>query len=445
MKHARQLLVLVLVLMSALAFADGNKLVLTLNDAFETAIANNADIQKQLITLQGAKRVKDAAWNVFLPNISANGGIGNGHTLYDGTGQMSSSDKNVWSWNGSAGLSISFSTSIPYNLRKNILSYQMAQTNYDKLVANLKMSITSQFYSLTSELKNISILIDNQKLAKDQLAVVQANYNNGLASELDLLNAKYAYQSMKPKITQAQSSYNANAANFMLLLGLDPNTPFSLKGSTVIQEVKMPSINELVSLYLESRFDIQQAVQNLASAELGLKTTQHTALAPSLNLSENFSSSGQIKENAPDPSIKGSFSASISIPISSWIPNSNANLNIKNAKDTIKQAQIALEYARKSAKQDINSKVAEMNRIYESLEVIKLNSQIATRAYNLAKDGYAAGLVSQTELESQRQNRASAQQSLMQGEINYITSLHALANALNISYESLIVQYGVKK
>ena len=124
---------------------------------------------------------------------------------------------------------------------------------------------------------------------------------------------------------------------------------------------------------------------------------------------------------------------------------SNANLNIKSAKDSIKQAQIALEYARKSAKQDINNKVAEMKRIYESLEVIKLNSQIATRAYNLAKDSYAAGLVSQTELESQRQNRVSAQQSLMQGEINYITSLHALANALNISYESLIVQYGVKK
>ncbi|MCQ2579559.1 MAG: TolC family protein [Treponemataceae bacterium] len=442
MKHARQLLVLVLILMSAFAFADGNKLVLTLNDAFETAIANNADIQKQLIALEGAKRVKDAAWNVFLPNISANGGVGNDHTLYDGTGKMSADD---WSWSGSAGLSISFSTSIPYNLRKNILSYQMAQTTYDKLVATLKMNITSQFYSLTAELKNISILVDNQKLAKDQLAVVQANYNNGLASELDLLNAKYAYQSMKPKITQAQSSYNTNAANFMLLLGLDPNTPFSLKGSTVIQEVELPSLNELVSKYVESRFDIQQAVQNLSSAELGLKTTQHSALAPTLNLNENFKSGGQIKGGAPDPSIKGSFSASISIPISSWIPNSNANLNIKSAKDSIKQAQIALEYARKSAKQDINNKVAEMKRIYESLEVIKLNSQIATRAYNLAKDSYAAGLVSQTELESQRQNRVSAQQSLMQGEISYITSLHALANALNISYESLIVQYGVKK
>ena len=45
MKHARQLLIIILLLLSAFIFAE-DRLVLTLNDAFETAIANNADIQK---------------------------------------------------------------------------------------------------------------------------------------------------------------------------------------------------------------------------------------------------------------------------------------------------------------------------------------------------------------------------------------------------------------
>ncbi|MDD6486490.1 MAG: TolC family protein [Spirochaetales bacterium] len=443
MKHARHLLVCVLLLLSSFAFAE-NRLVLTLNDAFETAIANNSDIQKQLIALEGARRVKEASWNMFLPNVSATGRIGNEHNLYDGTEKMTKDQKNSWSWSGSAGLSIGFSTSIPYRIRQNILRYQIAQTTYNKLVSDLKMNITSQFYSLTAELKNISILKEAQKLAKDQLAVVQANYNNGLASELDLLKAKYAYQSTKPKITQAQTTYNANAANFMLLLGLDPSTSFSLKGSTATVELKLPSINELSTKFLDSRFDVQQAVQNLSSAELGLKTTQHSSLSPTLNLSENFSSGGQIKDGAPKPSVNGSFSASISIPISGWIPNSSTNLDIKSAKDSIKQAQISLEAIRKSARQDISKKAAETRRIYESLEMLNLNCQIANRAYELARVGYGSGLVSQTELESQQQDRLTAQQSLMQGEISYITSLHTLANALNISYEELISLYGVK-
>ncbi|MBR4824813.1 MAG: TolC family protein [Spirochaetaceae bacterium] len=444
MKHARQLLIIILLLLSAFIFAE-DRLVLTLNDAFETAIANNADIQKQLITLEGARRVKNASWNMFLPNISAvTGGVSNSHTLYDGTGKMSKDEKNAWSWSASTGVSIGFSTSIPYKIKQNILNYQIAQTNYDKLVSNLKMNITSQFYNLTAELKNISILKDAQKLAKDQLAVVQANYNNGLASELELLKAKYAYQSTRPKITQAQTTYNADAANFLLLLGLDPAMSFSLKGSTSTQKLNLPSIGELSSKYLESRFDVQQAVQNLTSAELGLRTTQHSTLAPSLNLGENFQSGGQIKDGAPKPSVKGSFSASISIPLSGWIPNSSQNLPIKSAKDAIKQAQISLEATRKSARLDISKKVAEVNRLYESLDILNLNCQIANRAYELAKVGYSSGLVSQTELEGQQQDRLSAQQSLMQGEISYITSLHTLANALNISYEELIASYGVK-
>ena len=444
MKHARQLLVLIWLLLSSFAFAQ-NKLVLTLNDAFETAMANNSDIQKQLVALEGARRVKNASWNMFLPEISAvTGSVSNSHTLYDGTEKLSKDQKNSWRWSAGTGISIGFSTSIPYKIKQNILNYQIAQTSYNKLVSDLKMNITSQFYSLTAELKNISILKEAQKLAKDQLAVVQANYNNGLASELDLLKAKYAYQSTRPKITQAQTTYNANAANFMLLLGLDPSTSFSLKGSTATVELNLPSVNELSAKFLDSRYDVQQAVQNLTSAELGLRTTQHSTLAPTLNLSENFSTGNEIKEGVPKPSVSGSFSASISIPISGWIPNSNKNLPIKSAKDAIKQAQISLEAARKNARQDISRKAAETMRIYESLEILDLNCQIANRAYELARVGYGSGLVSQTELESQQQDRLSAQQSLMQGEISYITSLHTLANALNISYEELISLYGVK-
>ncbi|MBO7420935.1 MAG: TolC family protein [Spirochaetaceae bacterium] len=444
MKHARQLLIIILLLLSAFVFAE-NRFVLTLNDAFETAMANNSDIQKQLVALEGARRVKNASWNMFLPEISAvTGSVNNSHTLYDGTEKLSKDQKSSWRWSAGTGISIGFSTSIPYKIKQNILNYQIAQTSYNKLVSDLNMNITSQFYSLTAELKNISILKEAQKLAKDQLAVVQANYNNGLASELDLLKAKYAYQSTRPKITQAQTTYNANAANFMLLLGLDPSTSFSLKGSTATVELNLPSVNELSAKFLDSRYDVQQAVQNLTSAELGLRTTQHSTLAPTLNLIENFSTGNEIKDGVPKPSVTGSFSASISIPISGWIPNSNKNLPIKSAKDAIKQAQISLEAARKNARQDISRKAAETRRIYESLEILDLNCQIANRAYELARVGYGSGLVSQTELESQQQDRLSAQQSLMQGEISYITSLHTLANALNISYEELISLYGVK-
>ena len=142
--------------------------------------------------------------------------------------------------------------------------------------------------------------------------------------------------------------------------------------------------------------------------------------------------------------MNGSFSVSVNIPLDGLIPNSNMNLQVKNAKDAITTAQIDLDSTIKSARQDISKKVADVRRIYESLELNSLNKQIADRAYQLSAEGYRNGLVSQTDLASQRKDRLTAQQTLMQAEINYILSIESLAAALNIPTSELTSRYSVK-
>ncbi len=429
---------------------SAQQLTLTLDEAIQTALQNNSSLKSQAVKLQQAERADKSAWNNFLPSMSASGSISNTHNIYSSK-ELKDEQKSSWSWSGSAGVSLNLNSAIPFKIKQTSLQYTIAKTGYSQLESSVRQQVANSFYNLTAELKNIEMLKENMNLAKDLLDQTQINYNNGLASELELLRAKYSYQSMKPQITQAQSAYITDAEAFMLLLGLPPETKFSLRASTTIQQLNLPSAKELADAYVENRFDVIQKRQALTSAQLGLSTTQQSAYAPSISLRENVSTGDKISKNDDNknddkkfPDVNGSFSVSVSIPLDGLIPNSNTNLQVKNAKDAIKTAQIDLDSTIASARQDINKKVADVRRIYESLELNSLNKQIADRAYQLSAEGYRNGLVSQTDLASQRKDRLTAQQTLMQAEINYILSIESLAAALNIPTSELTSRYSVK-
>ena len=94
------------------------------------------------------------------------------------------------------------------------------------------------------------------------------------------------------------------------------------------------------------------------------------------------------------------------------------------------------------AKNDIESKVQELNRLWNLIDVSKLNVSIASRSYELAQDGYRAGLVSQTDLETTRQQMVNAQLSHLQTQIKYLSANYDTAFALNMPIEEFYKTFG---
>ncbi len=412
---------------------------ITIEKALELAKTNNPDLQKQRLTLEDAQRKSENRWNKFLPNLSANASVSNGHDF---------KESSEWNWKASAGASLSFSFGLPTSIQQLQLDYLQQKTTYEKLEAQTISSISSTFYSLIAEQQNIQILKESQKLAQDVYNQTRRNYNNGLTSELDMLKSQYSYLSIEPQIQQAQSTYNNNLANFGLKLGIADTSNLTLKGELQLVQVKLPSSQELIEKYLEKRHDV-------ISSELSVKQAENTSKIqganklPSLSLSENISLgqnplyNSEIPQDGVNPlSINGSFSVGVSIPLSSWIPGSQDSLTNKTNKDNITKAKITAEETKKSAENDIKSKVAEVNRLWSLIDVSKLNVSIATRSYELAKDGYRAGLVSQTDLETTRQQMVNAQLSHLQTQIKYLSAIYDASFALNMQIEEFYKIFG---
>ena len=414
---------------------------ITIEKALELAKTNNPDLQKQRLTLQDAQRKSENRWNKFLPNLSANANVSNGHDF---------KESSEWNWKASAGANLSFSFGLPTSIQQAKLDYLQQKITYEKLEAQTISSISSTFYSLIAEQQNIQILKESQKLAQDVYNQTKRNYNNGLASELDMLKSQYSYLSLEPQIQQAQSAYNNNLANFGLKLGIADSTNLTLKGELQLVQVKLPASQELIEKYLDKRHDVILSEISVQQAENTSKIQSANKL-PSLSLSENISLgqnplyNSEIPQDGINPlSINGSFSVGVSIPLSSWIPGSQDSLTNKTNKDNITKAKITAEETKKSAENDIKNKVAEVNRLWNLIDVSKLNVSIATRSYELAKDGYRAGLVSQTDLESTRQQMVNAQLSHLQTQIKYLSAIYDCAYALNMQIEDFYKIFGGK-
>jgi multidrug efflux system outer membrane protein len=433
-------MVFFLAFLSGMAAADD----ITLDAAVETAVANNADLQRTAVAYRQAKRAKDYGWNLFLPQISGVSlGLSNRHQLYPEANAGGGSGS-AWSVGSiSLGASLTFTTDTANQLKLLDSRYRQAEGAYEKAVRDLAAAVTSSFYSLLAEKMNIEILKTDLELKSAQYNQINANYNRGLASELDMLNAQYTFQTAGPSLNTAVTRYRENLAAFFLLIGLNAENEPEPLGTIEIRYLDLPSVEELTALYLLSRSDIQTQSYALEQARL-TASSRVRQMAPTLSISESISISpapaGGIK--IENPTVAGSFSLSVSIPINSWIPGSSQSLTRMNDTDTVALAEAALESAKKTAAQDIQKKVNAVIQNSENLESSDLNSRIAIRAYELTEQGYRAGLVSQTDLQSANQRRVSAEQSAVTTQINYLTAVSALASALNMEIAELHRLYG---
>lgn len=402
--------------------------VLTLDEALELAGNNNPDLVAARRNLESAARSNSGKWNSFLPNLSLNGSYTNSHNP----------DTNKWNWGGSTGASLSLDFGIPFEMRLKSAEYEAALVSYKSLEASTLSKVATDFYSLIAEKNNLEILAQSEKLAENLYNQNLANYNRGLTSELDLLQSKYSYLSIRPEIDNAKSTYEANLDSFKLSIGV--NEPIELSGEMEVTEVILPETDVLIEEYTQKSLSVQEKIINLEKAKLSKTQGTTSALAPTFNLSENLSFSEGTNGNKID--VNGSFTASVSIPLTGFIPYSETNLTLKNLDDQIASAEDELEQTITETENSLSLLPDKISRLWNSLDLAQMNYEIAQRAYQLSLDGYNSGLVAQTDMETARQQMISANQAILETKNQYTSALYEAALLMNISIEEMILEYG---
>ena len=433
---------------------ENHSLYITLEEAQKLALEGNSTLRSQQLSLEASRREAQSRWNSFLPGISLSGSLSNSHTIYapkssslgggggaGGNSSGKSSGNSAWSWGASGGLNLSLTAGIPVQMKLASLRYELAQINYESQRQTILSSVASSFYNLLTSTKNLTVLEDNVALTRQQYQQALQNYNRGLASELDMLRAQYAALSAEPQLDKARSQYESDLAAFQLLIGSQEK--YIPQGDFSLQQLQLPEAQVLVDSYLEQRLDVIQKRQSVQEAELSKTAQMLSAKAPSISLSENIRLSPTGNSMSGTPSVSGSFSVGVSIPVDGYIPGSSKSLTVEKSKDSVETARINLETTLAQARQDIINKANNVKLLWHSVEVARLNETIAERSYQLSQEGYRAGLVSQTDMENSRQQMVSAQLSGSTSQSQYLVGVEQLAIALGLQVQEVYELFGI--
>lgn len=405
------------------------ELVLDIETAVVTALEKNLDLHVQGLELAGRERVRQAAWNSFLPSAGAR--VSTSRSLEPGPG--------VWdlAFGLQAGLSLAVDSA--YEIRGALLAYQSGLIDLETARRQLERDVRTAYYGLLLQRSKIELIERNITTSYQRYEFTSTSYERGRASELEMLNALVALENLKPKLDEENLTFATAMMRFKQDLGLDLATEITLTGTIEAQEPALPA-EDLVSRYVPGRLDIQGKVKEREILENRKKQSAYEEFAPELSLSYSYTPSLQDPWGsswAGSWETRSSLGVTLSIPLDPWLLSSPSRMKMRDIEDAIAVNALELAGQKLEAEIEIRSLVLEMENSHRYVQVAEQNLALARKVYALTEQEYNAGLSDFLTLQEADDGLRAAQLALLTASYNSRIGLLRLEYALNTRLEPL--------
>ncbi|MDC7227569.1 MAG: TolC family protein [Spirochaetales bacterium] len=420
-------LVLILACTALPVFA--NSLVLTEESAVEMALAQNLELKSSKLDLEMTEDQNNNSWNILLPDLSVTGGLVRSDSLSDSLIDGS------WTLSGSVDASVTLNTSSFLYMDYDRLSHESQLLSYQMDEDELIVEVKKDFYYLLAYQQSLELERKNLELAEKRQLQTETNFKNGLASELDVLEAQNAYESLRPSYTTTKTSYETQLMSFKSLIGLALKQPIELEGELTPDILELDA-EKLVNTFLPERQDVQSSLKALEVKENLLSITNLSDRSPSLTLSLDWDNSASDLTSI-DWSDSFSVSTYLTMPLNGFIPGSKESIEISDAQKAVKQARLNYQNVVDSAEQEIRTLVMELSSYRENIDITKQSVQLARKTYEMTEAAYNQGTKELLYVEEAQNTLFSAELDLLESRYNYLSGLLDLQYALNTSADEL--------
>ena len=249
----------------------------------------------------------------------------------------------------------------------------------------VKKAVTQLYYSVLLSKAMTEIQKETLELSRQHLATIEAQYKQGLASDLAVLRQKVEVSNNEPAVTQNQNYYEAGLLELKNLLGLEPDTEVNLSGSMACAADSPGSLDSLYARAMAARPEYRLAAlqKKLARENVTLERAGHY---PYLGAFASRQFQGQSNDLFPDSGeTNWSLSAGLrlSLPlysggaVGSKIKQAGLELATaeENLKNTGRQLKIAVKKAwldQSEAAQRLTSRTAAVETARKALAATEL-------------------------------------------------------------------------
>jgi len=391
----------------------------------ERAVKGNLDLRQAEAKVRQARALKGAVETDRLPTVTASGSAaGNRSSSRLGSGELAQSY--------TAGVDASWEPDFCKRIRQSIEAYgadvEAAQEDLRGVLVSLTAEVALDYVDVRSYQSQLAITKSNLKAQQETYDLTVARYESGLATKLDVEQARLNVESTRASIPTLEASLRKSANALAVLLGEKPGAIDS-----ELAEVKpVPVIPVEVAVGMPAdlvrrRPDIRSAERQVAAQTARVGVAQ-ADLYPSFKLSGNLGLTSITIANLFTPGgLAGSLAGSVQHTV---FNRRKIREQIKVQDALLDQQLVSYESTVLGALQDVENALSDFAKEQVRRKSLAEAAASAQQALTLSRGLYSAGLKDfLTVLDAQR-SLLSLQTQLAQSDASITANLVRLYKAL---------------
>ena len=413
-----------------LASAASAQQVMNLQECLRIGLENNYDLR----IVRNEELISDNNVTLgnagFLPEVSLNSGYNLRNSNSDqfpagGEDVIESRNSNTQTLD--AGLNLNWTLFEGFRIQTNYQRLKEMQTigelNTRLAVEDFIASLTAEYYNYVQQQIRLSNLQYAVSLSKERLRIVEARYQVGSLSQLDLQQAKVYFNTDSSLLIQHYETLNSSRIRLNELMGGDVEQNFLAKDTTILFDTSLLK-EELFEQAIHHNTALLLSGKSKVLSELDLKSLRSRNY-PYLRLNGgygfthyNYNTGTLDRQRTWGPNVGLTLGYTIFDGFNRRREQKNAEITVQNRELQFERNKLALEsdFANIWMAYQINTELTNLE--LESLENAKLN-------YEIAMERYKIGDLSGLELREAQNSLLEAEQRLLTAQ--YRTKLYEIS------------------
>lgn len=413
-----------------LASAASAQPVMDLQECLRIGLENNYDLR----IVRNEELISDNNVTLgnagFLPQVSLNSGYNlrnSNSNQYPTEGEEAIETRNSNTQTLDAGLNLNWTLFEGFRVQTNYQRLKELQTigelNTRLAIEGFITDLTAEYYNYVQQQIRLGNLQYAVSLSKERLRIVEARYQVGSLSQLDLQQAKVYFNADSSLLIQQYETLNSSRIRLNELMGGNVEQHFLAKDTTILFDSSL-SKEELFNEAMEHNTLLLLSGQNRLLSELDLKTLRSRNY-PYLQLNAgygfthyNYNTGTLDRQRTWGPNMGLTLGYTIFDGFNRKREQKNAEITIQNRELQVEQNKLALEsdFANMWMAYQINIELTNLE--LESLQNAELN-------YEIAMERYKIGDLSGLELREAQNSLLEAEQRLLTAQ--YRTKLYEIS------------------
>ncbi len=414
--------------LSTTSMAQNKTLSLTLDKAIEIALDENPTIKVADLEIERQDYVKKETKGNLLPSLSTEAGYMR-TLIHSETGGIAMTSDNTFSVDATLALPL-YAPAIYRSLKLNDAQMAAAVESARASKVTLTNEVKKAYYNIVLAEESLQVLLESEKTMQQTVDQTQSMFDNGLASEYDLLTAQVQLNNLKPTIIQTRNAVKTAKLLIKMYMSMPENvnieleeklSHFAIKAYSQNGDKDLTNNTDIKGLELQDKI-LEQQLRVLKTQRLPTLAA-YGALAFSSASTSDFSAmfsgmSGEVPSDY-DTQYPVYVGLTLSIPIFNGFTKVNQEKQLKNS---ISQLKLQKNYLEQSVKVQLESAVNNMVAADEQMQANKLTMEQAAKAYKISNVRYQTGTGTILELNSAELSKTQAQLNYSQAVYDYLSA-----------------------